>query len=65
MKYAVIYTYEIHQIHITYYWVSAYNNIVVISTWNYSRYTSHITWLMHINIVVILLHEFTPYAPSL
>ena len=37
----VIYTYEIHQIHITYYWL-VHINIVVISTWIYAVCSQHV-----------------------
>ena len=48
MKYIVV-IYEVHQIHLTYYWVSAYMYDVVVSTWKYTVCSQHVTdWYMTI-----------------
>ena len=42
IKYIIVIIYEIHQIHITYYWVSTYINDVVVSTWKYTVCSQHV-----------------------
>ena len=42
MKYTVIVTSEIHQIHLTYYGVSTHINYGVVSTWKYAVCSQHI-----------------------
>ena len=43
MKYIVFVIYEKHQIHITYYGVSTYMDDVVVSTWNYTVCSQHVS----------------------
>ena len=51
MKYTVFVTYELHQIHITYYGVSTYINDVVIGTWKCTVCSQHVSdWYMIVHV---------------